>query len=221
MITRMQVNHWMRTLAVEDYAAMSGGDVVPPGLVSDPARYPACVSRLEAAAVQSPVKAPVPPGPRLLAKCRGLYEALKLQAMKFLVQVAFFTGVAHDLGITVSNKELLAFAKHRESYLHPDDLHLRTTHQITYSDELVTLRLDMLDERILAKINTGGSQAKAKFQELDKRWTALTNCQPGYVVEHCEQYTSQAPATSASVLMEQVAALATGRCINTPACSKQ
>jgi hypothetical protein len=222
-VTRAEVNHWMATLASEDYYSMSGGHIVPAHLASDPARLQVCVSRLERTAASSPVNAPAPPGVRLLAKCRELYQALKLQAAGVLVTKNWYANVARDFGVTASAGEVSRFLARRDSELQPDDprRHLLDAHQISHSDEMLESTVDLLYEKVQAKLHAGGSQAASRLAALERSWTGRTSCRPGYVVPHCAQYTNQAANPSASILMEQVAALATGRCINRPACSKQ
>lgn len=225
IITRADVNHWMSTIMSQEYYGLATKPSAPPAIVGDPPNYPVCISRLEDAAARSPIKVVVSTS-HLLVKCRELFQALKLEAVGFLVKVAWTAGVTQDLGITASASEVRVVANRQDTDFREDDpVHnLLRTHQLSYSDELLEAKPGVLSSKLLTKLKAGGSQTAAKLAALERRWTAKTNCQPGYVVEHCRQYASQ-PATtglpSAVVLLEQVAALVTGQCIDRPACSRQ
>lgn len=224
-ITRAAVNHWMLTMAGEDYYAMSHGHTVPFGLVSDPPQYPLCISRLEEVAAHSPAK-PTVPGSRLLAKCHELHHALKVQAVTFLLGAARSIQIAHELGIAVSHAEVVKLARQRDAALFPNEAAHRTSlamHHTTYADELLNTEVALISQKLFAKVRA--SRDYGSLLTLEKRWIAKTNCRSDYIVETCKQYATQPAAApqslSASVLMEQVAALATGLCINLPACAKQ
>jgi len=226
-ITKGQVNHWMATLAGGDYYELSDKHTVPEGLVSDPPQYGVCVAHLEAAAAASPVKLSEPTGVQLLTKCRQMYQALRAQATALLVVTAFVFGLGNDEGITVSDAEVLAAYNkgNAERYSSPAQLaSYQAARRSSVSDELLLTKKNLISNKILAKLKAQGLGA-ADIGRAEASWRQKTDCRPGYVVEHCKQYHGAPPPSPdhppASVLMEQVAALATGRCINKPACGKQ
>jgi hypothetical protein len=228
-ITKTAINHWMSTLAGGDYNELSGGRTVPEGLVSEPPSYVACVAHLEAAATSSVKNSPRPTRVQLLTKCQQLYRALRTQATAYLVTAQWLINVDREGGVTVTDGEVLEYFRH----LKKDHPYLSTearvrnyfaSRRLSLADFLFTLQLDLLSQKIQQKVASGGKQALAELTEAEQRWTAKTSCRPGYVVQHCKQYRGEPEYSSSpppSILMEQVAALATGRCINRPACAKQ
>lgn len=227
-ITRPELGHWMATLAAGDYYELSGRHTLPEGLVSDPPNYGACVAGLEAAAAASPVKVSQPSGVQLLTKCRQLYQAIKLQAMALLVNIQWVIRLAADESIVASDAEVLAFYNKSTAIRFPKRAELsryQTARRISVSDELLLFKRNMLSQKILTKVKSQGRAGSASFARAQASATAKIDCRPGYVVEYCKQFHGEAPASAASppasVVIEQVAALATGHCINRPACAKQ
>jgi hypothetical protein len=222
-ITRGQVNHWMSTLAGGDYFELSAGHTVPEGLVSDPPRYSACVAHLEAAAAAAPFKATQPSSVQLLTKCRQLNQALRLQAAGLLVEIQWLIDLAAEEGISISNAEILAAYNKSASERFSSRAALsrdQAARRISVSDELLLIKKNLAADKLVTKLKSrGGVSAIAA---LEARWKSKIDCRAGYVVERCKQYQGAPPPSPdrppASVLIEQVAALATGRCTNKPAC---
>ncbi len=186
------------------------------------------MARLEAAAAASPVKVSQASGVQLLGKCRQLYRALRAQAAMLLVEVQWFLGVAGDEGFTASDAEVLKYYDQAMALRHPNRAELsrsQAARRISTSDELLLIKKNLLSQKVLAKVKSLGKAGMTSLLRSEAAWTAKTDCRPGYVVERCKQFHGEAPATAASpspaVLLEQVATLATGRCINLPACAKQ
>jgi hypothetical protein len=228
-ITKTQVSHWMATLAGVDYYELSGKQAVPEGLVSDPPHYGGCVTRLEAAAAASPRKIAEPSGVKLLTKCRQLYEALRTQATALLVSVEFVLGLAAEEGVTVNDAEVLAAYTQSNAKLFPTPAQLssyRAARRASVSDDLLVAKQNLVSQKLVGKFKAPPGPALARLlKQAEATWKQKTDCRPGYVVEHCRQFQGAPPPSPASppasVLMEQVAALATGRCTNLPACGKQ
>lgn len=223
-ITRTAVSHWMGALAGGDYYVMSSQHTVPAGLVSDPPDYAGCVASLEAAAKSSPTKASRPTGTQLLTKCQQLYKALKLEATEFLIKMEQLIGMAHERGVTVTDGEIQQSLKQSKAE-YPSETKFReylASQRRNISDELFLLKRNLLSQKVGEKISEEGKQALAKLTKTAQKWNAKTNCNTGYVVQHCKQYTNETnPTPPPSILMEQVTQIATGRCVNLPACSKQ
>jgi len=224
-ITTAQIDHWMHTLIGGDYFELSHGHIIPEGVVSLPPDYPRCESTLQATSDNAPVKTPLN-REQLSRKCREIYQALKLQATHFLVNAAWLAEIDRDLGITASDQEVAKLFKEFKAREFPsaaDQKRFFTEHRINMVDELTVLRLDVLKQKNGKLL---GEENKAKVQNLlreEQKWNARTSCQLGYVVEHCKEYTKSPTqiAVAASVLMEQIAALARGRCTYPAACGKQ
>jgi hypothetical protein len=226
-ITRPQVSHWMTSLAGQFYFSLSHGHVLPDGLLSDPPRYAACVSSLEATAAASPKKVGGVTGVVMLRKCRQMYRGFKAQATEQLVRALWLAGVAADEGVKVSDAEAQAVyerdSRQRNGGAAGAQAYLRNTHR-SVADELLVAREELLAEKLQQKLRSEGAQAGQRLQQAEARWVAKITCSPGYVVEHCSGFKGEPPSSAAppvTVLTEQVATLATGRCTNNAACSKQ
>ena len=221
-ITRAEVSHWMSTLAGGDFIEVSKGHTVPAGLVSEPPNYAACVARLEAVAVSPATGRPKPTAAQLLSKCRQLYQALRLQALSFLVESKWMIGLYGEEGLKVTDAEVVQLFKRIEAELSPKEEFQQylARRRRSLSDELFIVKLDVLRQKAAQKLNTGGKQMLAEFTEAGRRWTARTSCRAGYVVQHCKQYTGQSAPSLASpaVLLEQVAGITGRPCINRGAC---
>ena len=228
-ITRAQVSHWMLTFARNDYAAVSqiaARHTVPPeGLVSDPPNYARCVAALEAVAAKSPAAGARETGVQLLGKCRQLYQALRTQATAYLVSVQRTIGIGRDEGVVPTDAEVKRlFNQFKAREFHTDAAFQRylINSQRNVPDIMVAMQVDVINNGIIKKLKT--LQGKASYNEAEQRWTEKTSCEPGYVVERCKQYKGGATFGSTpppSVLMEQVAAVIGGRCVNVEACGEQ
>jgi hypothetical protein len=220
----------MAALAGHDYFELSGRRTIPEGLVSDPPNYAGCVARMEALVAKSPSKGPLPTGVKLLTKCRQLYEALRAQATNFLVNTQWLIDSYREYGVTVTEEEAVQFAKQAKARGFPVSeaeypKYLAET-RFTPADQLLRLKLDLLAQKGLKKFTAAGGHGYATFLKGAKKWTARTTCSPGYVVERCREFKPGSSLYSesglpASVLIEQVASIVTGRCTNVAACGKQ
>lgn len=218
-ITRAQVNHWMATLAGRDYYAVSHRLTIPAGLVSDPPDYAGCVAKLESVAAHASETSV-----QLLGKCRQLYQALRIQATEYLVGALRGIGMAHELGVDVSDatatrryQELAAREYPSQAAYHR---YLASTGE-SVSDGVLETKLELIGTAMLKKLNNPTGHVRYALAE--QRWASKVDCTAGYVVEYCKQYKGGRtyPTPPPSVLMEQTAALVTGRCINLAACREQ
>ncbi len=222
-ISRGELSHWMSTLAGGDFYDLSEEHTVPAGLVSEPPNYAACVARLEAAAASTAGGQSKPSAAQLLSKCRQLHQALKLQAIGFLVESQWLIGLDGEEGVKATDGDVMQLFKHIKAEQYPREGELQqylARNRRSLSDELFILKLDVLREKTQQKIEAGGKQMIANFTEAGQRLTVRTSCRAGYVVPHCKQYTAPpAPSlASPAVLLEQVATITGRPCINRQAC---
>jgi hypothetical protein len=228
-ITRAAISHWMTTLVGGDYYELSGSHLIPAGLVSDPPDYSGCESRLEAVAAHSPSTEAKPTGTQISTKCRQLYQAMRHQAAAYLVQAQWLINTYAALGITVTDQEvqqeLARWSAENKFNTEAQRNQFLALQRRSLADELLLMRLDVLGQKAEKEIHHEGKAFVAKLTETEQKWTSKTTCTAGYVVQHCRQFTSEPAPTAAlppsSILVEQIAALATGRCINLEACGKQ
>jgi hypothetical protein len=230
-ITAPEVNHWMQVLTAGDYVLVSHGHPVPAGLVSEPPNYGACAARLEAAAANaaktlgaSAAKEHLTPTPsQLLVKCQQLYQAIKLQAIAYLVNEQWVVNVAKELGVTASAAEVTKAFDRFKTERFPKGAGLDkylAERNLSLPDEMVIEKLDVLGQKLQEKMRAGGQTAIGSLAQAEQKWAAKTSCPAGYVFEHCQQYHGQTtPAVpSQGVLLEQVAAISGVHCVNRPAC---
>jgi hypothetical protein len=227
-ITRGELDHWMTTLSGGDFYEVARGHTSPAGLVSEPPNYPTCVSSLQAAATkaQSQPKptfaAPQESSAKLLAKCHQLYVALRLQAIKYLIDAKWTLGVYAVLGVTVSDQEIAKELSQVKSSEFPKpgqfDQYLADSRR-SLADELLVVKLDLASHKMQQKVAKEGKQTIRRLSEAAQRLTAKTNCRPGYVVPHCRQFRKwKGTAPSPAVLLEQVATITGIPCANREAC---
>jgi foldase protein PrsA len=222
-VSRSELSDWMGTLAGSDFYEVSKAHTIPAGLVSDPPDYSKCVSGLEAAAPRAAAVGTKATAAQLLEKCRQLYQALKRQAMGFLIDYNWTEHVLADEGLRVSDSEVTAKLVRVKAEQFPKaseyQQYLSRRRRSQAAEELL-LKLDLISQKALEKLQAGGKQAAARITETEQRWTAQTSCQPGYVVKHCKQYTPPAsPAKpSPAVVLEQIAVITGRPCINRAGC---
>jgi hypothetical protein len=235
-ITKAELNHWMQALAGGDFYEVSAKHTVPPNLVSEPPNYAACVASLESVASKLPLRpphltplaiarnaAPRPTAAKLLSKCRELHQALRLQALNYLVETQWITALDAEQGITATDDEVMHLFKRARVTQFPTEADLQrylASRRWVLADELYLVKLDVLAKKAEQRLASGGKQTFAKFTEAGQRTTARTNCRRGYVVQHCRQYTGgKIPyTTSPAILMEQVSTVAGRLCTDYSAC---
>ncbi len=211
-ITKATLDHWMSSMLGGDYYEIMG-EPIPEGLVSEPPHYTACVARLKAA-MRKPVSGPSRTAVELKSKCEALYQAVKVQALTFLVGTEWRSHLYSAEGVTATEQEA------RQQLLKPSiaEPFTKAGGRTAYladrrwalSDEIELARRDILQQRLLEKLRAGGSRVLAKLNQEALRWTAQTTCRPGYVVEHCKQYVATRAATheaSPAILIEQLGKL--------------
>ena len=203
-ITKPTLNHWM--------SAIVGGDfyerthlVAPTGLVSEPPDYATCI-----AAVRTLASSREPKGrqeAQSKRKCEQLYQAVKQQAVGYLITAAVVMGQDAEQGLKVTASEVEQDFKRVQAEQFPAEAELRrylAHRHWSLSDELFLIKRDLLSSKLTSKVeqrfaSAGGEGALVKYVgEADTRWKAKTTCRPGYVVEDCSEYTAaQARAESA------------------------
>jgi len=195
-ITKSALGHWMSGMLGGDYFDVTSR-VAPAGLLAPPPGFTTCVTKLKAIAPKTAGK-PRLTEEQLRSRCEQLYDAIKEQALNFLInaQVNISQGAAN--GVRISSGEVDATLKRvrAEQFPRAGELqkYLAQRHQ-SLADERFLLTLDLLNQkahpRILRRLMQGGGgrQALAKrFAAYTARVTAQTDCRPGYVVARCRQY---------------------------------
>lgn len=222
-ITQAEVSHWMGTLVGGSYNELSHGHKVPAGLVSDPPDYSKCVASLEAASanVQAGSR---PSGASLLEKCTQINQKFKEEATAYLVKLRWIIATARHLGMNVSSGEVTQLLQKIENEPQPYggtfQQFLASTRRSPAAERFV-VEVDVYRRKLSQLEKKEGLRGLDKIAEAGREVTAKTSCQPGYIVQHCKQYTGQTtvpPTPSGAVLMEQVATLIGRPCVNRAAC---
>lgn len=210
-ITKTMLNQWITEKIGEDYYEVSTHES-PPRLVSEPADYPACVASLKAI---TPIPGegrpqPQPTVAQLTSRCKELYQAIKTQAIAYLVSSYWSLNFDADHGIKVTNEELQQKLKQIKAERYPTEAEfqqLLTTRRRTLAQELFIIELDLVQQKLGKKLKNESPQLTAAYIREAKSAASSASCHPGYVVEFCKGY--KAPQTSAaetpSVLLEEIA----------------
>jgi hypothetical protein len=224
-VTQSAVSHWMGSLAGGDYWEVSHGHPLPVGLVSDPPDFARCVARLRAAVAANPHGGSASSSV-LMKKCREINVALRIQAEGWLVDADWLTSVYGAEGVVAREPEVRKLFKQLSEREYPTQAALHqylAQRDSSLADLLFVVKLDVLRANAVRKATAGGKSVDAEIAAAERRWTAKTICNRGFVVEHCSQYdgTQTYPGQSPAILMEQVATLTTGLCVNEAACGKE
>jgi hypothetical protein len=228
-ITKPQLSHWMSTLAGGDFYEIGRHHAVPARLVSEPPDYAACVTSLQAAAagarngqtIMVPT-APTETAAHLMGKCRELYVALRLQAIAYLIEARWIIKVAAEVGIRASGAEVtlkLRKIKAAEYPGHGQFQRYLAESRRSLADELLVVKLDVLEQRLGQHLSAHGRNAAIRLAEAGRKVSAEIDCRPGYVVPHCRQFkVARTTTRSPVVLLEQVATITGIPCVNRQAC---
>lgn len=213
-ITKASLSHWMSTIIGGDFYEITH-QVAPTGLVSDPPDYATCqagLAKLASSLAQKPTVA------QLKGKCEQLHQALKQQALSYLITAQVAIGQDAEQGLAVSAREAERYFKHLQATQFPKESELQTylaDRHWSLSDELFLVKRDLLSSKLRSKLEqkfggAGSQEALINYvHDANKRWTEKTTCSPGYVTEGCSEYTSAQAAVakanpSPAVLIEEL-----------------
>jgi hypothetical protein len=205
-ITKSALTHWVSAMIGGDYYEVTS-QPAPSGLVSEPANYAACLAVLEPIAPSSGASKPT--GAVLARKCQQLHQGVMEQALRFLIYARWSLGEAAEQGITLSDAEVQQeFAKSKAERFPKGQAELQqylANRHWTYTDELLLVKLDALQEKVHQKLEHSlkGSKALASY---GAKWIAATNCRAGFVVYRCKQYKGpdQLPGPSPAAMLQEI-----------------
>jgi hypothetical protein len=186
-VTQAFLDEWMNEQAGEDFF-LEIRKRAPSGLVSEPANLPSCVAAAKRALASAGAKAGSTA--QLMRKCRELYEAIKAQALGYVLSSYWSLNFDAKYGLHVSEAEVRhAFAAMKaEQYPEPGSLqkviYERTR---TIGQELFIIRNDILQAK-LRRLFKEGTNVTDAFIKSAKRVSDSAVCSPGYIVEHCKGY---------------------------------
>lgn len=203
-ITKPEVRHWMAVIAGE--ISTKAGE--PAVQVPKPPLYTECIAyRRSLLAASGDRSAPAPAA--LERECELELEKEKLKALYSLIATDWAIGTAAELDVPLSHRELLRELSALERQA-PNPTLFRTVvvgrngtakdlqHRVEL--ELLTKRIQKKIERSNDKLRLSTGQREHVFAAFNaqqlKRWTARTDCNPGYVVPICRQYNPHAQKSS-------------------------
>jgi|GEM_PF-4784156 len=169
-----------------------------------------CVADLEAIASSKASNKASASATELTTKCQQLNRAMIKNAMTYVIYLQWVNGQAAEARVSVTPSEFQRFFARMKAEDFPTEADLQTylaNKGWTLSDELTSARKEALASKLLQALGKTGGVTE---RDLTKKWTAMTSCRPGYVVEQCEQYKASATASaepSAAVLIEEIEAL--------------
>ncbi len=219
-ITKGTLSHWMATNVAGVYLEHVGRRA-PKGLVSDPPNYVACVSAIETIGPSKVSGKGEQVRAQLEQKCRQLYEAIKQLALVSLIEGLWNEAEADEQGIDVTADELEQALAKMKAEQYPTKAAFKKfllDNGRTVSDERYLLQRNLVSTRLEHELRGKlGQKLKSpeaitralieSYNESVKKWSAGTECRPGYVVSVCSRYrTPTTQATSAALLVERIAA---------------
>jgi hypothetical protein len=211
-IEKPMLDHWMRVVVGTDFR-VNVGTKGPVGLAGEPADPSACAAAAKKVVPRSPTGRLELSDAQIAQKCRQLHEAIRAQAMSYLLSAQWAMLEAKELGIHLSNAELLKeFLRwQRENYQTDAKFQLyMKERQMHLADVLFQLRRNLLVTRILpsfeARVKRAGGGEKVYTRLALQRYHGLiakTTCEKGYEMEDCNSYRAPAqPLPSPAVILE-------------------
>jgi hypothetical protein len=202
-ITKPMLDHWMRAVVATDFR-VSIGTKAPRGLASEPAEDRECAQAAAKIVPHSFTGKPKLSDAQISRKCHELHEAIKAQAMSYLLSAQWTMLEAKELGVALSDAELHKEFLRARNQFHETEAGYQAylkERRLVLSDFLYQLRRNVLVNRITpkfqAKVKQAGggekvytSLALARFRGL----IAKTSCKAGYVIEDCRGYRAPAKA---------------------------
>ncbi len=148
-ITKTAFNHWMGIAAISTATAPGGKAVIP-----EPPDFSACIAHLAATAPKAKGEA-APTTSKLKYECEVQYKALQQEVLGFLISSEWVLGEAEALGVKVSDSEVQKQFEKIKNEQFPKaaefEKFLSSSGQ-TVSDLLLRVKLNMLSQKIQAKI---------------------------------------------------------------------
>jgi parvulin-like peptidyl-prolyl isomerase len=212
-IDTVVLDHWMNVVMGNVYSQLTR-TAAPAGLVSAPPRYSACVSASRRIGSGSTASS-LPSTAELRMKCRQLDAAIKEQALSELLSVLWRVEEAAQLGVRVSEREVsrqLQETAYKE-YASPAQFRRELAEKhLTLTDMRYLIKRDLLAGKFQERLQRhagalgGGEQTYARLaNENTAKWTARTDCKPGYLAWQCKQFGSSKEASpTATQVIEQL-----------------
>jgi hypothetical protein len=192
LITKATVDRWTAIEAVVAHEA-NPRQRAPKGVIPDPPDYANCIAYLRQSG-SKPAAGPEPRSSQLKSECSKQRTTLRDDILEILITGHWLAMEAASLGIKVSHADVKHSLIQKFATKAALDRFLMLTGE-SEADEEFLLKRRLLSIRILAKLERPGLSSTQRrqafvafYQGLARRWTARTDCRPGYVVSECRQY---------------------------------
>lgn len=217
------LNHWMQVMAGDDIRRNLGTEG-PTGLASEPADYQRCFAAAKLVAPRSFFNQIRYDRVQITEQCHQLHQAIKAQALAFLISAHWTIVEGAERGITASAADVQSAFDTARKQPYPTEAALRRylgERHWSLSDLLYRVKLDLLAGKLQEHAGTKGASAGSD-QLISPRLTSKrlqnsaskTICRAGYVVVGCSEYRGPPTAApSADLLIEKL----TGKHVETPA----
>jgi hypothetical protein len=184
-ITRAQYEHWMRIGDATVQKPPATGPLPKP-VNYEPPDFTECVAHLRAGTVLHETTS------QLKAKCEQTFRGIQERIVRFLIRGYWLRQEAAEDGITVSPAELQSEFNKIKQQEFPTAVsfqRLLTATRQRSSDLMFAVETEMLAAKLQQRSESNSEGGvEVSNRKLVKKWTARTDCQPGYVVIGCKQY---------------------------------
>jgi hypothetical protein len=194
-ISKATLDHWMRAKVGADFRAsiVTKG---PQGLVSEPANYAECAAAAKKIVPRGSTGELKLSDAQINRKCQELHQAVKEQALGFLIAAQWAATEAAQAGVHVSPALLHKEYERYRAQRFPIETELQSylaERNWSVSDVLFEIKQNLLARAMASKLQAegktvGGGGYTKLVLEHEGAHIAKTSCKEGYVVPGCKEY---------------------------------
>jgi foldase protein PrsA len=166
-VTRTDFDHWMTVFAKSSaaQAAQQGGATASTAAtVPDPPKYTKCIKAKRDAAAKTKSKAR-PTDTQLTKQCKTEYTSLRDQSLGLLIAARWLDGEASDQKLKVTSADITKSIETQRKEQYPKEADFQKALKaagFTMADLRYQTRLQLLQEKLVAKISKGAKDPTAK-----------------------------------------------------------
>jgi hypothetical protein len=190
-ITGAIYDHWMAVGAATVELPRPGAPTPTP-TAYEPPEFAACRAHLQTIAPKSTTTA------RLKAECERTYEGIRTRILNFLITGYWLRREAAEQHASVTAAEVHKKFDEEKRINYPTPAafrKLQETSRQTVPDLEFAVETQLLSAKLLRKFTKEHSHEPSEQatiaafnRSLERKWTAKTDCLPGYIVRDCRQY---------------------------------
>ena len=189
-ITGATYDHWI-AIGVATVEMPKPTGPLPKPVAYEPPNFTACIAHLRTGARKSTTA-------KLKATCKTTYEGIQGRILNFLITGNWLRAEAAEQHVSVTEAEVHKKFEEERKANYPSAASFRRLQEAsrqTVPDLMFAVETRMLSTKLFEKFTK--AHPKGKFEQakvaafntsLTSKWTAKTNCEPGYVVRDCKQY---------------------------------